>query len=270
MENVDRTTTRRALLAAAAGGAAALAAQAVAPLAASAHDPEDVKLGGTNTATATTDIDTSATAGVNAFSATAAGGSAIVATNTGATGSGVSATSATEAAVYAVSGDATNAAIPADAASTAVYGFSPLSANPSLVGTGVWGDSDEVGVYGSGGIGVEGDGFGTGGVGVLGFAATAATTGVYAQADATDRTAPKVKGKVAFSRSGKTAIAARVSSKVITVAGVTTSSLIFAVLATNRPGRWVRAVVPAAGKFTVYLNTSVLSGTTYVVWWIIN
>jgi hypothetical protein len=36
MQKVDRPTTRRALLAAAAGGAAALAAQAVAPVTASA------------------------------------------------------------------------------------------------------------------------------------------------------------------------------------------------------------------------------------------
>jgi hypothetical protein len=205
--------------------------------------------------------------------ATSASGSAVVATNIGATGSAVIAKSDTEAGVYSISGDPNTAATPAQAVSTGVYGFSPVPADPNVVGTGVWGDSDDVGVYGSGGTGVEGDGFGTGGVGVLGWAGTPASIGVYAQADALDRTALRVKGKVALSRSGKTAIAKGASSKVITLAGVTTSSLIFAVLATNRSGRWVRAVVPATGKFTIYLNTTISTasvGTTYLVWWIIN
>jgi hypothetical protein len=300
MDKVDRTTTRRALLAAAAGGAATLAAQAVAPLAASAHDVDDVKLGDANTATATTGIDTSATAGVNAFSPTAAGGSAVVATNTGATGSGVVAKSATEAAVYAVSGNATDASLPADAKATGVYGYSPATAPTDPAGAGVWGESGDIGVAGNGSlgvlgdgrdggvgviglgnIGVQGEGYGTGGKGVVGLAADPGTIGVlgiagvptaigvHARADAVDRTALKVTGKVAFSRSNKATIAAGASSKAIGVAGVTTGSWVFAMLASNRPGRWVRAVVPAAGKFTIYLNTTVSSATT-VVWWIIN
>jgi hypothetical protein len=296
MDKVDRPTTRRALLAAAAGGAAALAAQAALPLAAAAHDPDDVLLGAANSATATTSIDTAANA-VDTFAATAGGatGSAIVATKTGAAGSAVVAKSANEAGVYAVSGDATNAAAADVAASTGVYGFSPVAADPDFVGTGVWGDSEEIGVYGTGSVGVEGDATiphdvgvvgwagAAGTIGVLGIAAGSATPstvppqpasiGVHARADAVDRTALKVTGKVAFSRSGKTAIAKGASSKVITLAGVTTSSLIFAVLATNRSGRWVRAVVPATGKFTIYLNTTISTasvGTTYLVWWIIN
>ena len=55
----------------------------------------------------------------------------------------------------------------------------------------------------------------------------------------------------------------------MTVAGVTASSMIMALMQTNRSSRWVRAVVPASGKFTIYLNASV-SSTTYVAWFILN
>ena len=47
--------------------------------------------------------------------------------------------------------------------------------------------------------------------------------------------------------------------------GVTTTSKVFAVLATGEPGRWVRSVVPAAGKFTIYLDTS-LTSSVVVSW----
>jgi hypothetical protein len=38
----------------------------------------------------------------------------------------------------------------------------------------------------------------------------------------------------------------------ITLAGVTTSSLVFAVLYSNRSGRYVQAVTPTTGKFTIW------------------
>jgi hypothetical protein len=41
------------------------------------------------------------------------------------------------------------------------------------------------------------------------------------------------------------------------------------VLRSNRSGRYVRAVVPTAGSFTIYLNTTVTS-STYVVWFVLN
>ena len=50
---------------------------------------------------------------------------------------------------------------------------------------------------------------------------------------------------------------------------MTTSSKVFAVLATAESGRWVRAVVPAAGKFTVYLNTTLASRAT-VAWFVLD
>jgi hypothetical protein len=55
----------------------------------------------------------------------------------------------------------------------------------------------------------------------------------------------------------------------VNLAGVSFSSLVFAVLRSNRSGRYVRAVVPTTGYFTIYLNTTVTS-STYVVWFVLN
>jgi hypothetical protein len=51
--------------------------------------------------------------------------------------------------------------------------------------------------------------------------------------------------------------------------GVTASSYIIATAQTRRSGVFVQVVVPAAGKFTIYLN-KVVSGTTYVGFLVIN
>src|SRR5439155_24004929 len=206
----NKATTRRALLAAAAGGAAALAAQAAVPLAAQGHDPDDVALGATNAATAATEIDATG-AGVNAFVASAAAGSAVVATSTGAAGINAHETDDLFAAVYAIGGDRTNAAAVGDTAATGIYGFTPTPADPTAFGSGVWGDSGDAGVVGTGGLGVlglgnfgvEGDGFGTGGTGVFGYAGGPGTIGVQAFAASTDRVALKVTGKAQFTRSGR-------------------------------------------------------------------
>ena len=53
------------------------------------------------------------------------------------------------------------------------------------------------------------------------------------------------------------------------MAGVTTSSKVFAVLHSNRSGRYVRAVVVATGRFRIYLNASV-SSTTSVAWFVLD
>jgi hypothetical protein len=179
--------------------------------------------------------------------------------------------------------------------SAGVWGDTPNGAG--VVGTGYWG------VYGNGRVGVMGDvsngatgvyGFvgsinaptATAGVGVVaravgnqtglyGFAgdvaAPAATPGVAveARAGAIAQTALQVAGKVKFSRSGRTSIAAAASSKQITMSGVTTSSYIIATLQTRRTGVYVSAVVPNAGYFTIYLNKAV-TATTYVGYFVIN
>jgi hypothetical protein len=273
----DARTTRRALLAATIGGAAAVAAQAALPLAAQAHDPDDIESGVTNVDTTTTGIDTSATADVDAFAATASGtGSAVVASANG-TGAAVEATAAdapaveasnsgvdTAAAVYATSGDASTAATPAQTAYTGAYAFTETV--PEFLGTGAWGDSDDTGVLGTGGnLGVLGSGF----WGVYGESSSPGGTAIYAFAQSTDRRALYVDGKVGFRRSGRTSISAGHSSRVVSLPGVTVNSLVFAQLGSNRSGRWVRAVVPSAGKFTVYLNTTV-SSSTWIIWWVIN
>ena len=278
-------TSRRALLTATVGGAAAaLAASAAAPASVLAGLDGDVVLGATNSSGTTTEIDANV-ADVDAFKATATGtGSGVVATavngpaieaTASGTGTAVGASAAdgpavtasktdpdTTAAVYATSGS-TGAADPGQTSFTGVYGFTET--DPTILGTGVWGDSADVGVYGSGSTGTIGFGF----WGVYGESDSPGGIGIYAYSPSTDRRALYVDGKVGFRRSGRTTISSGHSSRVVTLSGVTTGSLVFAQLASNRSGRWVRAVVPTTGKFTVYLNTTVTS-TTYIIWWVIN
>lgn len=134
----------------------------------------------------------------------------------------------------------------------------------------------------SSGTGVVGESHGTSGVGVIGSvdALSGSTFGVKGSVNSPSGvgghfTAPtagvalQAVGRVKFSRSGKTLITAGHVKKTISLAGVTSSSLVFAVLRTNRSGRWVRAVVPAAGAFTIYLNAS-LASNAYVVWFVLN
>ncbi len=123
-----------------------------------------------------------------------------------------------------------------DATGTGVYGFSGGSVPAAPAHTGVFGYSDS-------------------------------GTGVYAKA--ATGTALYVNGKAGFSRSGRVAITAGHSSVSKSLAGVTTSSLIIAVVQTRRTGYYLVAAVPAAGKFTVYLNKAV-TGTTYVAYFVVN
>ena len=128
--------SRRALLAAAAGGAAAVAASAAMPLTAVAADPNDVVKGVDNPTTAQTSVTQSA-AGAIAFKA--------------------STTNPDRAGLVGATGDQT-ASNDDISAYTGVYGWSPTQPNPDFFATGVWGDSDDVGTYGSGTIGMMGDG----------------------------------------------------------------------------------------------------------------
>ena len=77
----------------------------------------------------------------------------------------------------------------------------------------------------------------------------------------------EVNGKVKFNRAGRKTIGAGKSTLVVNMAGVTSTSKVLAVLNSNRSGRYVRAVVPATGKFTIYLNSSV-SSSTYVAYFV--
>lgn len=115
--------------------------------------------------------------------------------------------------------------------------------------TGVYG----VGAKGSSSVGVRGD-------------SANGTAGWFMSEDGT---ALRVDGKAKFSRSKRVTIPAGKSSLKVTLAGVTTSSLVFAVLHSNRSGTYVRAVVPATGSFVVHLNRAVTS-STFVAYFVVN
>ena len=77
-----------------------------------------------------------------------------------------------------------------------------------------------------------------------------------------------VSGKVSFSRSGRKSIE-RTASTTVSLSGVTTSSKVFAVLATNEKGRWVRSAVPGTNSFVIRLNTA-LSSSAVVSWFVLD
>jgi hypothetical protein len=78
-----------------------------------------------------------------------------------------------------------------------------------------------------------------------------------------------VNGRVRFNRAGKASMSATQASKAITKAGVTSSSYVIATLQTPVSGVFVRAVVPAAGKFTIYLSKAP-GKTVYIGYLVIN
>jgi hypothetical protein len=244
--------SRRSLLAAAAGGAAALAAQAALPLTAAAATGEPLELGTGNVATTATTLHQE-TADIDSFWSSGAGfGTGVQGSSTA--GSGILGWSVTDE----------GSAPGADRASTGVYGWAPEGTG-EVPGTGVWGDSADFGVYGTGYFGV----YGYGAVGVTGQAATASSPAIRAVGATTSSPALQVSGKVSFNRSGRKLIGAGKTSVVVSLAGVTTGSKVFAVLATNRSGRYVRAVVPTTNAFTVYLNTS-YTATSTIAWFVLD
>jgi hypothetical protein len=235
--------SRRALLTAAAGGAAAVAASAAMPLTTLAADGGNIVIGATDNAGTSETTLTQATDTEVALR--------IVNSTQGA------------AAIIGAAGDQTN--IAEDTSQTGIYGFIPTSTDTNFSSTAVWGDSEDIGVLGTGGqagvVGAGGSGLvGLGDVGGIGIEAWGGTDTDVALA---------VHGKVQFSRSGKNTIGVGKSALKVNLPGVTTGSRVFAVLHSNRSGRYVRAVVPAAGSFTVYLNTTV-TAATYVAWFVIN
>ena len=256
--------SRRALLTGAAATAAALAASAALPLGVSAHDPDDVAIGVDNATTATTSVTNSADG-----STALAGAQTGTSTTTGVGfGYGVQGSSVTAAGVvgWSVNPPVVDwpEFVPDFTAYTGVFGTAPEGDGVTTFGSGVWGDSPNIGVYGSGGAGV----YGFGGNGVVGEGAGTGA-GVLAIASAATNVGLEVQGKVKFSRSGRATLGAGKSSIKVTLAGTTSSSRVFAVLHTNRTGRWVQSVVPTTGSFTIYLNGTV-PGSTYIAWWVIN
>jgi hypothetical protein len=259
--------SRRAILTAAAGGAAALAVSRLAK-----PFPAEAAAGNMQTET---DNATGAPTGVS----NSAGTDALFGHATS-VGTGTEGTSVTGIGVFGVSSDTsaplTNerntgvfgvAGNPADVdwntSLAGVFGYAPASPDLSTFSTGVWGDSPDVGILGTaGGVGVRGDG---GSFGVLGQVYSPGTIGVVARANDPGARALRVDGRAEFTRSGRTTISSGKSTKKVNLSGCTSNTLVLAVLGSNRSGRYVRAVVPASGSFTVYLNSTV-SSTTNIVW----
>jgi hypothetical protein len=127
---------------------------------------------------------------------------------------------------------------------------------------GVWGESDDIGVIGSSSnIGV----LGVGGAGIIGISAATDGFGVLAEQGAEDALALGVAGRAVFTRSGKATVGAGNKSKTVNLGDCTPETIIIAVLANNRAGRYVRAAVPSTGSFKIYLNQTV-SSSTKVSW----
>jgi hypothetical protein len=148
-----------------------------------------------------------------------------------------------------------------------VYGVEGISGT----GSGVYGHN-----FSSTGIGVKGEtgGVGSGvygvatdtGVGVYGD--TAKGTGVLARATGTG-TALSVTGKAVFSRSGMVTIPAGATSRTVTLAGVTTASMVMA-LSQQNSTVFVRAATAAAGSFTIRLSAAAPAGGLKVAYFVLN
>jgi len=223
--------TRRSLLAAAAAGAAGIAASRLAvPSPASATDGLPMLIGSSNASTAATSL-ANATSGSTGL---------LVSTTTGG-GTAVFADSTTGISVFAVG-------------QMGVYAHGSAVATPSSI-MGVYARVDTAG-NGPAIVADHASGPGTIPVNTAIFASVGnkAHHGIHAM------------GGVKFpDRSNRATVKAGHSSVTVTVAGITSANFATATLGANRSGRWVRAVVCASGKITIYLNTSVAS-PTLVTW----
>lgn len=288
--------TRRALLGAALGGAAAAAVSAAAPMVARGTDGQPALLGTANQSTTPTGFENTDAGETSLIASHAGAGTALKGTSV--TGTGIvgnssdttptvdSSVTSHKTGVIGVAGDITGIVDNSD--ETGVYGYAALSD----VSNGVWGDSalgngvvgtgftgvaafGDWGLYASGSTSVIGDS-GSAGLGVYGFAGDSAIPippsygiGVYARAEPQTAVALEVVGKARFSRSKRVAIGATKTSLKVTMAGVTTASYVLATLQTSVTGCYVRAVVPAAGSFTIYLSKAP-GKTVYVGYMVIN
>jgi hypothetical protein len=287
-EVLTEARSRRAILAALGGGFAALVAQAISrPLPARALDGDVVNVGAPETGSTETSITVTGTA--PAFRGQSAQGIGLKGVS-----STASSAEATNTGVYGLAGAGTNAQD--DTRQTGVYGFAEGN---DLAGIGVWGDSAQaVGVVGTGGdTGVIGQGFwgvvGSGGeaeasAGVVatgntglwastgtGAAGPIANTAVSADAEWPNNAAV-FTGRTIFSRAGKVVVPAGTSFiyKAMPLAG---TSLIFALVLSNRSGLWVQRAIKypnasAPTGFRIYLNANVPMGTpgVYVSYFIVN
>jgi hypothetical protein len=296
----DAPRSRRSVIAAALGGAGALIAASLGRAApAAAADGESLLLGkGTtpteNQATTVTVVNSSAD-GIGGVSAAGTGligrSAAPGAEDVPGHGTGI------------IGATGNGSGVSAGTNQTGVYGF----ADDSIAAAGVWGDTIQGtgvvgtgawGVYGGGDIGVVGDvegastavyGFAgdqdivvppastavaglagdNGHVGVRGHVMTGTGIGVWASSASVTQTALLVQGKVRLSRSGRVSVGSTSSSRKVTMVGVTSSSYVVATMQTNVSGLYVRAVVPTAGSFRIYLSKAP-GKTVYVGYVVVN
>ncbi|OGN82577.1 MAG: hypothetical protein A2X23_01405 [Chloroflexi bacterium GWC2_73_18] len=309
MEATSNPRSRRALLAAAVGGFAAVVAQALGRPAPSRAAASYVVLGAYNSeATRTTieNLSTGTTVAATALRGTtnAAGGTAAGVEGLATDAIGVQGKSTNwigvngqSGAYIGVSGYGEWAGVVGQSTNgMAFYGSSPATGKAAVVGNAVWDNTGvqgfsghtelaptppaETGVHGSCNLspsarGVSGRStigrgvYGSTDSGSAGYFSARTGRGVYAVAGVAG-TALEVSGVARFSRSGRLTIPAGGSS--ITKLGVPlgSDSLVLAVLQQDRPGVWVRSVVPdpAADQFTIRLNNLVLFATD-VAWFVI-
>jgi hypothetical protein len=166
-------------------------------------------------------------------------------------------------------GSSTNAATAATILSSSTSGVvlqvqtdsSQGVSGDAILGTATYGN----GVVGSAPHGVGVYGISPDGIGVDGYSASA--IGIRARSGS--GLALSVDGRVHFNTSGRTWIRAGQASVTITQGGTRSTSRVFATLASNRPGRSVRAVVPTTDKFTVYMNAAMTSDAV-LTWWVLD
>jgi hypothetical protein len=262
---VDSTTprTRRAVLA---GGIATAAAALLGrPQPASAHDPDDVRLGADNSAASVTTV-TNTASNAWAFQAVATSGIGVY----GDSGSGAGAVGVFGASSsgYGVYGDSTSGN--GITGHTSSSGASGVYGENRHEGYGVAGRSNSR-PLGTGGVfaaATLGDNTANG-VGV--WARSTHGIGLYADAVEADAVALQANGVTQFRRSGKLTVLAGHSSVSKTGIRIDPRSLVLAVLQEDRPGIHVRSAVPnpAGDSFTVRLNTAVATDTK-VGWFVVN
>jgi nicotinamidase-related amidase len=78
-----------------------------------------------------------------------------------------------------------------------------------------------------------------------------------------------VEGKATFSRSGVVTIGEGTSSMQVTLAGVTTSSMVLATAQQARAAH-VKAAVPKSGSFTIWLTATAPAGGLKVAYFVLN
>ena len=269
--NLERTSSRRSVLAAAGGGVIGmmLAALGRSP-AARAATGDPVVAGQANAADVETSLSisdaTSSATGLRVAAATS--GAAIAGGSPRGNGVlGVSGTTDVAPDVGADIGVSGRADHP-----EAIAGVG----GDSNTGVGVLGTAASVGVLGAGGaVGVLGNSFDLTGTSVYAVSSTyplpapLANTALHARRAVTaGGYAAYVDGRLKMRLSGRAAMATGTSSKTISVAGLTTTMMAFAVLQTSESGTWVRAAVPSAGVLRIYLNKA-LTSSAVVAWMVI-